>query len=578
MRKAIVFAALAAVLVPAHAGAQSTTELAPGVTYTRDVKSIGARRVVSHVITAPAPGGLYDVRPVLSNDLLIGRETVSAMQRRLTGRATLAGVNGDLFSWTIGNPSGIYLRDGVLWARPQGQRSVLGFGLDGLFRVGKVRFFGSWQVAGYPAHPVFQFNRPLDVDRDLGVFTRAWGPRTPRARGGIEVVLANLPATVPNTPLQSQITAIRARTGGPIPPGGAVIQARKYWRIGLLAEAAVGRQITLNLKLKPWWNGAVSDAIGGGPLLVRDGQPVFSAGEEFSRAQLRPRHPRTAVGQMPDGRILLVAFDGRGAAGSAGLSNAHLAAEMARLGAQTAMALDAGGSTTIAFDGKVLNTPSDGRERPVANSVMVFYYGAYARPPRFASFSPNGDGIREVQRLAVKVVRPSQLDAKIIRPNGEIAWQFQGPVNPTTVKKSLGGAGLEEGVWQWVVRAVDHQGQESGMTRQFTLNSTLGFMRLSKKRLVVRPRRGGRLVASWRLANTADLRVRVVNAKDRLVRRLYAQAGIAPGNYAAVWNGKNRRGKVVRAGRYTIEVRVVNALGVDTLERTVRVRRVRRGR
>jgi phosphodiester glycosidase len=578
MRKAIACAALAAVLVPAQAGGQSTTELAPGVTYTRDVRSIGGRRVVSHVIIAPAPGGLYNVRPVLSNDVLIGRETVSSMQRRLTGQATLAGVNGDLFDWTVGNPSGMYLRDGVLLARPQGQRSVLAFGLDGLFRVDRVRFFGSWKVADYPAHPLFMFNRPLDEGRDLGIFTRAWGPRTPRAPGGVEVVLQTMPPPFPNTPLQTQITAIRNRTGGPIPAGGAVIQARNYWRIGLLAEAAAGSQITLQLKLKPWWDGAVSDAIGGGPLLVRNGTPVFSAGEQFSPSQLRPRHPRTAVGQLADGRILLVAFDGRGAAGSAGLSTAQLAAEMARLGAQTAMALDAGGSTTIAWEGKVLNTPSDGRERAVANSVMVFYYGVYARPPRFDSFSPNGDGIREVQRLAAKVVRRSDVDAQLLRPNGEIAWRYQAAITPTTIHKNLGGAGVEDGRWKWVVRAVDDQGYESTMTREFTVNSTLGFLRVDKRRLVVRPRRGGRLVTSWRLANTANLRVRVVNAKDRPVRRLYVQTGVVPGNYATVWNGKNRRGKVVRPGRYTIEVRVVNALGVDTLERTVRVRRVRRGR
>jgi Phosphodiester glycosidase/FlgD Ig-like domain len=575
MRKAIVFAALAAVLVPAQAGAQSNMELAPGVTYTRDVRSIGGRRVVSHVITAPAPGGLYDVRPVLSNNMLIGRERVSSMQRRLRGSATLAGVNGDLFNWTIGNPSGMYFREGVLLARPQGQRSVLAFGLDGLFRVGRVGFFGSWQVAGYPAHPLFQFNRPLEENRDLGIFTRAWGPRTPRQPRGVEVVLGSIPAPFPNTDLRTQITAIRRSTGGPIPPGGAVIQARKYWRIGLLAEAAAGRQITLHLKLKPWWNGAVSDAIGGGPLLVRNGNPVFSAGEEFSRAQLRPRHPRTAVGQLADGRILLVAFDGRRAS-SAGLSNAQLAAEMARLGAQTAMALDAGGSTTIAWDGNVLNTPSDGRERPVANSVMVFYYGVYARPPRFPSFSPNGDGVRDLQRLAAKVVRRSAVDAQLLRPNGELAWRYQETVTPTTIHKDLGGAGVEDGPWRWVVRAVDDQGRETTMTREFTVNSTLGFLRLDKRRLLVRPRRGGRLVASWRLANTADLRVRVVNANDRPVRRLYAQAGIAPGNYATVWNGKNARGRVVPSGPYTIEVRVVNGLGVDTLERTVRVRRVRR--
>ena len=54
---------------------------------------------------------------------------------------------------------------------------------------------------------------------------------------------------------------------------------------------------------------------------------------------------------------------------------------MVRLGAVTASALDAGGSTTMAFDGKVLNRPSDpGGERAVADGLFVFYYGVQAPP------------------------------------------------------------------------------------------------------------------------------------------------------------------------------------------------------
>ena len=53
----------------------------------------------------------------------------------------------------------------------------------------------------------------------------------------------------------------------------------------------------------------VVDGIGGGPILVRDGKPVFRHYELFSTHQLA-RNPRTAVGQRADGRILLVVVDG----------------------------------------------------------------------------------------------------------------------------------------------------------------------------------------------------------------------------------------------------------------------------
>ncbi len=134
---------------------------------------------------------------------------------------------------------------------------------------------------------------------------------------------------------------------------------------------------------------------------------MFRANEAFTTQQIAPRHPRTAVGQLADGRILLVAVDGRQAGYSVGMTTFELAQAMARLGAVRAMALDGGGSTTIAFDGTVLNRPSDGRERPISTALMLFYSGVYAPPPAVSVLSPNGDGIAEEQTLAFKVVRPS---------------------------------------------------------------------------------------------------------------------------------------------------------------------------
>jgi exopolysaccharide biosynthesis protein len=83
------------------------------------------------------------------------------------------------------------------------------------------------------------------------------------------------------------------------------------------------------------------------------------------------RHPRTAAGLSADGKtLILLAVDGRSYS-SRGATMRELAELMKQLGAQDALNLDGGGSTTMVHreggELKVLNTPSDGRPRPVAN-------------------------------------------------------------------------------------------------------------------------------------------------------------------------------------------------------------------
>ena len=88
------------------------------------------------------------------------------------------------------------------------------------------------------------------------------------------------------------------------------------------------------------------------------------------------------------------------------MTNFELAQQLVRLGAVTASALDSGTSTTMAFDGKLINRPSDpGGERGVADGLFVFYYGVQAPAPATDVLSPNGDGVDEAQQLSYKVVR-----------------------------------------------------------------------------------------------------------------------------------------------------------------------------
>ena len=90
--------------------------------------------------------------------------------------------------------------------------------------------------------------------------------------------------------------------------------------------------------------------------------------------------PRTAVGIDRDtDEVLILAVDGRQSF-SRGYTMVELANQMIDLGADEALNLDGGGSTTMVVRGsagrdRVVNSPSDGFERHVANSLAVRYAG-----------------------------------------------------------------------------------------------------------------------------------------------------------------------------------------------------------
>lgn len=115
----------------------------------------------------------------------------------------------------------------------------------------------------------------------------------------------------------------------------------------------------------------VKIAVGGGPTLVRDGQVMQWNG-------LQARHPRSAIGFNRD-TVFLVEVDGRQGQVSLGMSFPELAAYMRKIGCENAMNLDGGGSATMWVLGNVMNSPSEGRERPAANALVVVERNRRAR-------------------------------------------------------------------------------------------------------------------------------------------------------------------------------------------------------
>jgi hypothetical protein len=248
---------------------------------------------------------------------------------------------------------------------------------------------------------------------------------------------------------------------------------------------------------------------------------------------------------------------------------------MVRLGAIRAMAFDGGGSTTLAFDGAVLNKPSDGRERAVGSALVFHYTGAFLPPP-VAQVSPNGDGVGDTQTLSYRVSAPSTVDVTLMRPDGSVAVTESGPREigaypiafpPPPSETGAEEAGVAEGRWRLRITATDDVGRSSTMTRTFVVDTTLGFLRAPGRRAVAP---GGREIPiSWRLARDARVSVTVLDAAGRVVRRGLAGSGPwQAGEHRVVWDGLDQRRQRLQ-GTYEIRVAATSALGRTELGRPI---------
>ncbi len=110
-----------------------------------------------------------------------------------------------------------------------------------------------------------------------------------------------------------------------------------------------------------------------GPALIEDGTVAVDENSEVSRSMTS--NPRTAIGMISPLHYVFVVSDGR-TDESSGLSLIQLAQVLKDLGCTTAYNLDGGGSSTMYFNGEVVNIPTDGRtygEREVSDIVYIGY-------------------------------------------------------------------------------------------------------------------------------------------------------------------------------------------------------------
>lgn len=284
----------------------------------------------------------------------------------------VAAVNGDFFEIRPGpyqgDPEGLQIIHGEVVSAPNDK--TFWIDPDGEPHIGIVysRFEVIWPDQNRSGFGLNQTPRPHSVT----LFTPAFGDST-HATNLTELVLEPTPQN-PWPPLRLTAT-YRVRVRETRPDGNTTL-ASNHWVLTLTDSA------TTNLAgLKPGdiftlttaTSGNIpnpTSAIGGGPVLLRDGVAQPWPARKSLTDYLQPRHPRTAVGYN-ERSIYFVAVDGRQRELSAGVSFVELTSLLKQIGCTEAMNLDGGGSTTFWLNGKVMNSPSDKRERSIANALVI---------------------------------------------------------------------------------------------------------------------------------------------------------------------------------------------------------------
>lgn len=327
-------------------------EIRPGLWYHRDRPLTGRGPADVHLLRLDLRHRGIHLVPVQANEGVCQREVLSSMVKRYRA---VAAINGAYFNLSDGDPLGTLIIHRRLISSPILDRSVFGLTRDGGVLFGSPEFIGVAQI-GAIRFNIDAVNQPRHGNQVV-IYTGEYSSTTHTTGPGREFVL-----------VRGRVVGIAERNAR-IPPDGIVLSAGGTTG-QRLSRVRLGDRIEVSYKVNPPWD-EIEHAVAGGPRLVRDGEVAVNGRQEkFPDGITFGRHPRTAIGITDAGEILMAVVDGRSQQ-SAGMTLAELALYLKRLGVVQAMNLDGGGSSQMMIGSKVCNRPSDGRERPISNALLV---------------------------------------------------------------------------------------------------------------------------------------------------------------------------------------------------------------
>ena len=271
----------------------------------------------------------------------------------------VAGVNADFFDiGDTGAPLGIGVdrQRGVIHGPISGRNNTFTLDSHNVAAIARTYLKASIVRRGKPTIPVTNMNAPTLASNGIGIFTSAWGSdarsRTVTGSPTREVVVVG-----------GRVRANRRALGQGAVPRDTVVLVGVGDGARRLRALRIGSRVSVRYGVN---TAATRVAVGGSAVLLRRGD-VVAPGDPAM-------HPRTAIGIDTDrNRVIVVTVDGRQAE-SRGLTLRETAVLLRRMGAEEALNLDGGGSSTMLAreSGEtisVVNAPSDGQLRSVPNGL-----------------------------------------------------------------------------------------------------------------------------------------------------------------------------------------------------------------
>ncbi len=378
---------VALVLLTRTVAAQTSRELAPGVSYTHVVDPRGPWSI--HTVRIDLARAKIALREMHGRDALRGREKTTEIVKRTnaTGEQVLVAVNADFFDLKTGENENNQVIGGEWWKGVKVTDSPFDtydnvhaqFAVDASGQPTIDRFIFDGRAWGRGAStPLVTLNaNPSGNPEGTALFTARYGATTPRDTARVTAELSLTRAGQRgDTLLWVRAGAVSNASGSTIPANGAVIAAYGARAKEIVAMADADTVHTLLTTLPRMRSGSAPTlVIGGWPRILHDGNNVAGDAatvEGTISRNAEARHPRTAVAYSRDKRVLwLYVVDGRSTA-SVGMTLIEMADALKKLGAWEAINFDGGGSTTMVIDGAMVNVPSDPTgEREVGNALLV---------------------------------------------------------------------------------------------------------------------------------------------------------------------------------------------------------------
>ena len=330
--------------------------IAPGVSFEQFTLT-GPRGVVRAQLVRIDPA-----TPGLALDLVSGHHVASRhVVADMMDPDAVVGVNGDFFDIRDTDaPLGVAKdrQRGIMNGVQSGWNSAFWVDAAGVPHIGDL--YADARIRQLPHLDITTVNSPSVRPGQVGLYNRKWGRLTKfrvvdGKRHRVRMVVVR----------HGRVTSDRTHFPRSLRVRGLVLVGRGPGA-RRLAGLRVGQRITADVSLSRH----VAMAVTGNTFILRDGVRVSKDDVDM--------HPRTAVALDRDtGQLMLLVVDGRQTF-SRGMTMKELAELFQRLGAEDALNLDGGGSSIMLAkqaDGSlaVLNSPSDGHPRPVANGLEVTY-------------------------------------------------------------------------------------------------------------------------------------------------------------------------------------------------------------